>query len=112
LKLYFDATCPLCNSFAKLLRKSLGEQVELLEMPEGDQAKDFKLELSSGEFLYGKDAIDALEKEIPKVKDFFWMLPDSYKGKALHGTYALGKFWRRIFYFFRKRRCDECGSRE
>jgi len=83
-----------------------------LEMPKGDQEKDFKLELSNGEFLYGKDAIDALEKEIPKVKDFFWMLPDSYKGKALQRTYALGKFWRRIFYFFRKRRCDECGSRE
>jgi predicted DCC family thiol-disulfide oxidoreductase YuxK len=112
LKLYFDAACPLCNSFAKLLRKHLSEQVELLEMPQGEQAKDFKLELEGGEFLYGQEAIGALEKEIPKAKDFFWMLPDSYKGKALHGAYALGKFWRRIFYFFRKRRCDECGHKE
>jgi hypothetical protein len=108
LKLYFDATCPLCGSFAKLLQKHLKGQVELLEMPEGEQSKDFKLELSSGEFLYGKEAIDALEKEVPKVKDFFWMLPDSYKGKALHKTYAFGKFLRRLFYFFYGKRCEKC----
>jgi hypothetical protein len=111
LKLYFDAACPLCRSFAKLLRKHLSGQIELVEMPDGTQAKDFKLELPSGELLYGQEAINALEKEIPKVKDFFWMLPGSYKGKALRKTYALGKFWRRFFYFFRKRRCDECESK-
>jgi predicted DCC family thiol-disulfide oxidoreductase YuxK len=108
LKLYFDATCQLCRSFAKLLRKHLNEQVEFLEMSEGELSKDFKLELSNGEILYGKEAIDALEKEIPKVKDFFWMLPDSYRGKALHKTYALGRFLRKVFYFFRGKKCGEC----
>jgi hypothetical protein len=108
LKLYFDSNCPLCRSFVKLLQKHLGEQVDFLEMPEGEQAKDFKLELPSGELLHGKAAIDALAKEIPRVRDFFWMLPESYKDKALHGTYALGKFWRRIFYFLRGKRCNEC----
>jgi len=112
LKLYFDATCPLCRSFAKLLRKHLSEQIELLEMPDGAQAKDFKLELSSGEILYGKEAIDALEKEAPRVRDFFWMLPESYKGKALHGTYALTKFGRWFFNLFRRRRCNECGHKK
>jgi hypothetical protein len=111
LKLYYDSACPLCRSFSKLLQKHLNEQVEFLEMPEGEQSKDFKLELSSGEMLYGKEAIDALEKEIPKVKDFFWMLPESYKGKALQETYALGKFLRRFFYFFNGKRCGECDSK-
>jgi hypothetical protein len=110
LKLYFDAACPLCRSYAKLLRKHLSEQVELLEMPSGEQSKDFKLELSNGEILYGKKAIDTLEKEVPKIKDFFWMLPEHYKGKALQETYVLSKFFRRVFYFFKRSRCYECGS--
>jgi len=104
LKLYFDSNCTLCRSFAGLLQKHLGGEIEVIPFPQGEQAKDFKLELSNGEFLYGKEAIDALEKEVPKIKDFFWMLPDSYKGKALHKTYAFGKFLRRIF----KRKCREC----
>jgi len=106
LKLYFDSNCPLCCSFAKLLQKHLGAEIEIIPFPQGEQAKDFKLELSSGEFLYGKEAIDVLEKEVPKVKDFFWMLPDSYKGKALHKTYAFGKVLRWIFY--RGRGCEKC----
>jgi hypothetical protein len=108
LKLYFDAACPLCRSFAKLLRKHLSSEAEIIEFPQGEQAKDFKLELSTGEFLYGKEAIDALEKEVPKIKDFFWMLPDSYKGKALRKTYTFGKFFHRFFYFLRGKRCGEC----
>jgi len=106
LKLYFDSHCPLCSSFAKLLQKHLSGEVEIIPLSQGEQAKDFKLELSDGEFLYGKEAIDALEKKVPKIKDFFWMLPDSYRGKALHKTYAFGKFLRRIFYG--RKECEEC----
>jgi len=104
LKLYFDSNCTLCRSFAGLLQKHLSSDVEIIPFPQGEGAKDFKLELSNGEFLYGKEAIDTLEKEVPKIKDFFWMLPDSYKGKALHKTYAFGRFLRRIL----RRGCKEC----
>ncbi len=107
MKLYYDSNCPVCRSFAKLLQKHLSDELEII--PLGEYAKDFKLELSNGEVLYGKEAIDALEREVPKVKDFFWMLPDSYKGKAMRKTYAFGKFLRRISNFFYKRRCEECG---
>jgi len=107
LKLYFDSNCPLCRSFAKLLQKHLSGEIEVIPFPQGEESKDFKLELSNGKFLYGKEAIDALEKEVPKVKDFFWMLPDFYRGKALHKTYAFGKFLRRLFYG--KRECEGCG---
>jgi predicted DCC family thiol-disulfide oxidoreductase YuxK len=108
LKLYYDSSCPVCNSFAKLLRKNFDGQVELLDMPQGEQAKEFKLETDNGEFLHGKEAIDRLASEVPKIKDFFWILPDSYRGKALHKTYAFGKFIRHIFYFFRGKPCGEC----
>jgi len=108
LKLYFDSNCAVCRSFAKLLQKHLSGEVDIIPFPQGEGAKDFKLELSNGEFLYGKEAIDALEKEVPKVKDFFWMLPDSYRGKALHKTYAFGKFLRRLSYFFGRRNCGGC----
>jgi len=106
LRLYFDSHCPLCSSFAKLLQKHLSGEVEVVPLLQGEGAKDFKLELPTGEFLYGKEAIDALEKEVPKIKDFFWMLPDVYRGKALRKTYAFGKFLRRLFYG--KRECGEC----
>ena len=108
MKLYFDSNCPLCRSFAKLLQKHLSGEVDIIPFLQGEQTKDFKLELSDGEFLYGKEAIDALEKEVPKVKNFFWMLPDSYRGKALHKTYFFGKFLRRLFYFFGRRNCGGC----
>jgi hypothetical protein len=86
----------------------LDGRLELLELPHGEQAQDFKIETQSGEFLHGKEAIDYLAREIPRVKEFFWMLPDSYKEKALHGTYVLGKFWRRFFYFLKGSRCRQC----
>ena len=108
MKLYFDSNCPVCRSYAKLLQKNLSDEVETIPFPEGVQAQEFKLELSSGEFLYGKEAIDALVKEVPKVKDFFWMLPDSYRGKAVHEAYAFGKFMHKVFNFFSRQHCDEC----
>jgi hypothetical protein len=106
LKLYFDSNCPVCRSFAKLLQKHLSGEVEII--PFSEQAEDFKLELAGGKTLYGKEAIKILEKEIPKIKDFFWMLPGSYRGKAIYKTYAFGKFLRRISNFFGGRRCDKC----
>lgn len=108
MKLYYDSNCILCCSFAKLLQKHLGEQISLLKFSENEDAKDFKIELSNGEFLYGTEAIDALEKHVPKVRDFFWMLPDKYKNKALHKTYTLSKFWRNFFSFFKIKRCGDC----
>ena len=108
MKLYFDSFCPVCRSFAKLMQKHLSGEIEIIPFPQGEKAGDFKLELSSGEFLYGKEAIDVLAKEVPRVKDFFWMLPDSYRGKVLHKTYAFGKFLRKLFYFFSGKRCGEC----
>jgi len=105
LKLYFDSDCPLCRSFAKLLQKHLSGEVNIIPFQQGEQAKDFKLELSNGEFLHGKEAIDALEREVPKIRDFFWMLPDSYRGKALHKTYAFGKFLRSILF---RKKCEKC----
>lgn len=109
MKLYFDSNCPLCKSFAGLLKKHLESEIETVPLPQGEFTQDFKLELSNGEILQGKDAIDALEKYVPKIKDFFWMLPEAYKSQALRGTYILGKFWRKFFYFLRGKNCGECG---
>ena len=108
MKLYFDSNCPVCRSFAKLLQKHLSGEAEIIPLPQGEQTQEFKLELSSGEVLNGKEAIDAMEREIPKVKDFFWMLPSSYRGKAVYKTYAFGKFLRRIYNFLYRRQCEEC----
>ena len=105
-ELYFDSGCPVCRSFAKLLQKHLSDEVEIIPLPQGEQAKEFKL-VSNGEVLYGKEAIERLEREVPRIKDFFWMLPDSYRGKAVYKTYALGRFIRRLSKLF-GRKCDEC----
>ncbi|MDR2999935.1 MAG: DUF393 domain-containing protein [Fibromonadaceae bacterium] len=106
MKLYFDSSCPLCRSFAKLLQKHLSGEVETIPLPQGEQAQEFEL-VFNGETLRGKEAIDTLVKEVPRVKDFFWMLPDSYRGKAVHKTYALGRLFRRLSKFF-SGKCEEC----
>ncbi|GHV11017.1 hypothetical protein AGMMS49938_00990 [Fibrobacterales bacterium] len=108
-RLFYDPLCPVCRSFAGLLRKNLDGAVELVELDikEAKTSKDFRLELSDGSVLYGEQAIQRLASEVPKVKDFFWMLPDSYRNKAVLQSYRFAKWLRKMFV---RRECRECGD--
>jgi len=98
-RLLYDPQCAVCNSFAKLLRKNLEGSVELVPMEpqEASQAKEFRLELADGTSLQGEAAIQALEKIEPRIRDYFWMLPPAYRGKALVRTYRFGKWLRGLW---------------
>lgn len=109
-RLYYDSGCPVCRSFAKLLDKHLKGAVELIPMEEesASQAREFRLETSEGHSLYGEQAVHELARLEPRIEEYFWMLPPSYRGKALVRTYKFGNWLRRLF----RRPCGRCPSQE
>jgi len=105
--LYYDAQCILCKSFAQLLSRKISPE-ELVLSPmnaeERRHARDFRVSTPEGE-LQGKDAISWLAARLPAIRQFFWMLPDSYRTSALIRTYSFAKKIRR--WFGRSCRCGE-----
>lgn len=100
--LRFDAQCPVCRSFAGLLQRKLtqdGLRFEAMPQAESAQAREFELHLDSGEIFFGEDAVRELATRIPRVKDFFWMLPATYRTQAAVRGYRwlawLRRFWGR-----------------
>ena len=109
-RLYYDPGCPVCQSFAKLLRKHLQGEVELVPMDAqtAEKAQEFRLETSEGISLYGEQAVKELARIEPRIQEYFWMLPPSYRGKALVRTYRFGNWLRRLL----RRPCGRCPSQE
>ena len=98
-RLFFDDSCPVCRSVAKLLAKHLGDAISLepMDAAEASAAKEFRMIDSQGRELLGEAAIEALAQQVPEVRQYFWMLPPSYRGKALVRTYRFGRWLRRVF---------------
>lgn len=98
-RLLYDSDCTVCRSFARLLQKNLGDAIVLVPMDPATArtATEFSLEQPDGTVLHGEAAIAALEKAVPAIRDYFWMLPPSYRGKALVRTYRLGKWLRKLW---------------
>ena len=107
-RLFYDPECPVCRSFAKLLRTNLHGQVELVPMDKATarSATEFSLELPDGSHLQGEPAIKALEKMVPAIGNYFWMLPPGYRGQAVIQSYRFGKWLRRLFG------CRACGDKD
>ncbi|NLB62748.1 MAG: hypothetical protein GX801_01400 [Fibrobacter sp.] len=104
LILKYDSECPLCNSFAKLLKRKLAGEAVLLEAMAATEAKhatEFEL-VTPQKTLLGKEAVEYLAEEFPQIKDIFWMLPDSYKTRAVIKSYSLAQKFRRRW----RRNCD------
>lgn len=64
---------------------------------ESSQATEFRLVLALGATYHGIEAIQELERQVPAIRDFFWMLPDRYRGKALVQSYRLGRWFRQLW---------------
>ena len=114
-KLYYDPRCVVCQSFAKLLkRKITNDAINWIPLRDEKQwpteryAKkfhrldEFKLISPHGFEFSGKEAVDRLAERFPEVKSYFWMLPNGARVRAIHKTYAFGKWLRKLF----KRDCD------
>ena len=94
-RLYYDATCPVCTNFIKLLRKKINiSKISILPSP--TDAKDFQFVDLQGRVYSGDSAVEQLSIAFPKIKNFFWMLPDKYKLKALKAAYQVGSAVRNI----------------
>lgn len=106
-RLYFDANCPICNSFINLLKKKLDDtKIEII--PFTTHAKDFQYVSSQSRVFTGNKAIEEMAKDFPAVTNYFWILPDKYKIRALQAVYKVGSAVRNILP--KKKGCN-CGKR-
>ena len=109
--LFYDQNCPVCNSFANLLRKKIqNPRFEVCEIsPEKlNEYQDFYIQ-DGDKIKIGKEAIDYLAEHSPEVKDFFWMLPPDYRKGALQNSMKFAKWIRR--WILGKKDCD-CDKKE
>lgn len=94
-RLYYDANCPVCSNYVKILRKKV--DINLVEfIPSPSDAKDFQFVDLQGKVTKGEAAIEQLALAFPEVKNFFWMLPDKFKLKALKTAYKVGNAVRKV----------------
>lgn len=106
--LYFDPNCPVCLSFSKLLEKKVtqpGLSLSPLSIEEASQVKDFYVETSQGR-VEGKEAVDYLADKYPEIKDFFWMLPASYRHSAVQGSFKIARWIRKWILGKKDCNCD------
>jgi len=108
-KILYDQDCPVCRSFAKLLKKKFPPET-LLTVPMNpadlEDAESFCVELPDGQRFFDRDAVHQLAERHPDVKGYFWMLPPGYREEAMFRTYRMGRLLRRIMNIGRRRKCN------
>lgn len=94
-KLYYDAFCPICTSFASILKNKLDQdKIEFVASSTNDG--NFKLILPNGSSKFGQDAINELANTFPTILNYFWMLPNGLKKPALDMAYKIGSTVRKV----------------
>jgi len=93
-KLYYDATCPVCQTFINLIKQKVtSTSLEIVPLTDPN-AKDFKYSDSTGKITTGDQAIDAFTEEYPEVLSYFWMLPQRYQKTAVKVAKKIGSVVR------------------
>ena len=106
-KIYYDAICPVCSSYIRLIKKKVSpEVVDYLDA--GSEAKDFKYTDANGSTYTGTTAIDRMTKDFPSILDFMWILPPSLRLQGLKTVYKASGVARRTIAKVTKRPCN-CG---
>ena len=94
-KLYYDAFCPVCNSFISIIKHKIdSSKIDFIGITTSD--KNFKLILPDGRAAHGQDAIDELATAFPGILSYFWMLPQGLKKPALKVAYKVGSVVRNV----------------
>lgn len=93
-RLYFDIKCPVCNNYCKLLQRKIPVQ-EIEFLPASTDVSEFQYISKEGKSYRGEQAIEQLASDFPTVKNYFWMLPEKYKVKALKVAYKVGSIVRK-----------------
>ena len=93
-QLFYDGTCPVCTSFAHLIRKKVdASKIRFVPNNAGDS---FRFETPEGIVYEGEKAVNALADAFPAVLNYFWMLPASLKKPALNMAYKTGAAIRSV----------------
>lgn len=104
--LYFDADCPVCKSFSKLLAQKISPDKLTLQPISSDDLEKYRefYILVEGQALIGQDAIQYLSSQYPEIKEFFWMLPPQYRHQAIKSSLRIARWIRR--WILGKRDCN------
>ncbi len=101
--LNYDVACPVCKSFAKLIRKKITP--DLLVIKPLANKPDSEMTYQRNEAIYtAKAAVNALVEDFPQIKEYFWMLPASYRHEAVLKTHKFGAWIRQ--HIFRQQDCN------
>ena len=105
-QIYYDATCPICSNYIRLVKRKISES-DVEYLPSGADARDFKYITESGTVFTGVSAIERMSSDFPSILDCMWMLPPSLKTVGLKAAYKVGSAVRRTIAKV-KRGCN-CG---
>ena len=116
-RIYYDKTCPVCSNYIKLVQRKVEQQAEKAGKKVGELVEYYQSEAGASEFKFidengkeysGSDAIEAMAKVFPSVKDYMFMLPQKYKVSGLKAAYKVGSVVRKA-YGAVKKGCN-CGK--
>ncbi len=94
-RFFYDNGCPICTQYKRLIQRKIGDRAEYLPAPEG--ASDFSYISTDGKTHTGSDAIEALVKDFPEVKDYMWALPEKFKLAAMKIVYKASSVVRKTY---------------
>ena len=105
-KLYYDASCPICMQFIKMVRNKVSlEELHLIPI-NNNEATEFKYEDKNGKTFNGTSAVTRFSEEYPSILSYFWMLPSKFQATALNAVYKVGTAVRSVI----KKDCN-CGKK-
>lgn len=108
-KLIYDANCPICANYTRLLKKKISPE-KLDYVPDGDGLDEFRYINSNEVAFEGRPAIDELSKDFPEVNQFFWLLPQKYRTTALKAAYTAASAARSVLKTVTRGGCG-CGKK-
>lgn len=108
-KVIYDGNCPVCTTYMRLVKNKLGsEKVEYITSSE--TATDFEYTSLAGKSYFGTQAIAAMAKDFPAIKDYAWYLPEKYRTVGLQMQYKVGSVIRKAVGIVKKG-CN-CGGKK
>jgi predicted DCC family thiol-disulfide oxidoreductase YuxK len=105
-RLFYDANCPVCTNYIRLVRKKIDIN-ELDFVSSGGMYDDFQYVNKLNEVTQGNAAIDSLSKDFPTILDYVWMLPPQYKVSGLKAAYKVGSALRKVINSARGCNCGK-----
>ena len=112
-KLYYDANCPICRNYVRILKSRIAAPDTITFIPIEADVNEFRYTAFDGNDYNGQVAIDMLCTDHPEILKFFFMLPTKYRTTALHAAYkAASSIRTAIASIGRPRKPCNCGKKK